>query len=81
MRNLLRKELETIKAPGNWEHVTGQIGMFSFTGLTVAQSDSMVNKHHIYMTKKAEYQYADSPVLIFHMWLDVSKMSLKIIDS
>ena len=51
MRNLLRKELETIKAPGSWEHVTRQIGMFSFTGLTGAQSDLMVNKHHIYMTK------------------------------
>ena len=33
MRTLLRKELESIKAPGTWDHVTTQIGMFSFTGL------------------------------------------------
>ena len=51
MRNLLRKELESIDAPGDWSHVTTQIGMFSFTGLSPAQSDLMVKKHHIYMTK------------------------------
>ena len=51
MRILLRKELENIKAPGTWDHVTTQIGMFSFTGLTVKQSEAMVDKHHIYMTK------------------------------
>jgi aspartate aminotransferase len=33
MRKLLRKELVSIKAPGTWDHVTNQIGMFSFTGL------------------------------------------------
>ena len=51
MRKLLRKELESIKAPGTWDHVTTQIGMFSFTGLNAKQSEAMVNKHHIYMTK------------------------------
>jgi len=25
--------------------------MFSFTGLSAKQSEAMVNKHHIYMTK------------------------------
>ena len=51
MRNLLRKELESNDAPGDRSHVTTQIGMFSFTGLSPAQSDLMVKKHHIYMTK------------------------------
>jgi len=36
MRNLLRSNLEELGTPGTWNHVTDQIGMFSFTGLTVA---------------------------------------------
>lgn len=33
MRKSLRTELETLGTPGTWNHVTNQIGMFSFTGL------------------------------------------------
>ncbi len=33
MRTLLKKELLAINTPGNWDHITNQIGMFSFTGL------------------------------------------------
>ena len=51
MRTLLRKNLEDVGAPGSWNHVTEQIGMFSFTGLSLKQSETMVSKHHIYMTK------------------------------
>ena len=51
MRHLLKACLEKVGAKGNWDHVINQIGMFSFTGLTPAQSDAMVKKHHIYMTK------------------------------
>ena len=50
MRSLLRQNLEKIGAPGNWEHITNQIGMFSFTGLTKEQSERMISKHHIYLT-------------------------------
>lgn len=51
MRNLLKANLIKCGAKGNWDHVTNQIGMFSFTGLSVKQSEAMVSKHHIYMTK------------------------------
>ena len=51
MRQLLKANLEKVGAKGNWDHVVNQIGMFSFTGLTPAQSETMVKKHHIYMTK------------------------------
>lgn len=49
MRNLLRSHLERLGAKGTWEHITNQIGMFSFTGLTAPQSKAMVSKHHVYM--------------------------------
>jgi aspartate aminotransferase len=32
--------------------------MFSFTGLTTAQSEAMVNKHHVYMTKNGRISVA-----------------------
>ena len=51
MRAALRGSLEKQGVPGDWSHITTQIGMFSFTGLTVKQSETMVSKHSIYMTK------------------------------
>lgn len=51
MRSALRSAIERKGVKGDWSHITTQIGMFSFTGLTVKQSDTMVKKHSIYMTK------------------------------
>lgn len=34
MRQALYNELTKLKTPGTWEHITSQIGMFSYTGLT-----------------------------------------------
>merc|ERR1711957_270500 len=53
MRLALRASLEKIQTPGDWSHITTQIGMFSFAGLTLKQSVAMVEKHHVYMTKNA----------------------------
>lgn len=33
MRKGLREALEKLGTPGSWEHITSQIGMFSYTGL------------------------------------------------
>ncbi|VEN57843.1 unnamed protein product [Callosobruchus maculatus] len=51
MRQLLRDNLERLGTPGDWRHITQQIGMFSYTGLNVLQSENMVKKHHVYMLK------------------------------
>ena len=58
MREALRKHLEDMGTPGTWNHVTDQIGMFSFTGLSEAQSTAMIEKHHIYMTKNGRVSIA-----------------------
>jgi aspartate aminotransferase len=34
MRQKLKDELVALGTPGTWDHITQQIGMFSFTGLT-----------------------------------------------
>lgn len=51
MRNALRAALEKSGVKGDWSHITKQIGMFSFTGLTENQVEQMIKKHSIYMTK------------------------------
>ncbi|XP_026686773.1 aspartate aminotransferase, cytoplasmic-like [Diaphorina citri] len=33
MRRGLRERLEKLNTPGTWNHITEQIGMFSYTGL------------------------------------------------
>jgi aspartate/tyrosine/aromatic aminotransferase len=58
MRAALRSELEQIGTPGNWNHITSQIGMFSFTGLSPEQSTAMLEKHHIYMLKNGRISMA-----------------------
>jgi len=49
MRKELYDELVSLGTPGSWGHITSQIGMFSFTGLSPEQSKAMVEKHHVYM--------------------------------
>ncbi|KAK9870697.1 hypothetical protein WA026_008269 [Henosepilachna vigintioctopunctata] len=58
MRKELRGALERFQAPGSWDHITTQIGMFSYTGLNEAQSEYMVKKHHIYMLKSGRISMA-----------------------
>ena len=61
MRFALRESIEAAQAKYNaehpdkpltnqWNHVTDQQGMFSFTGLNQTQVEYMVNKHHIFLT-------------------------------
>lgn len=44
MRKILFDELQRLKTPGNWDHVIKQIGMFSYLGLTQAQSKQLQDK-------------------------------------
>jgi aspartate/tyrosine/aromatic aminotransferase len=50
MRDLLKGALIKNNTKGNWDHITTQIGMFSFLGLSPKQCAEMIGKHHIYMT-------------------------------
>lgn len=58
MRTALRAALEKNGAKGTWDHITTQIGMFSFTGLTAKQCEQMIKKHHIYLTKNGRISIA-----------------------
>ncbi|KAL6698264.1 aspartate aminotransferase [Trichoderma pleuroticola] len=58
MRKALRSKLEELETPGTWNHITDQIGMFSFTGLSEPQVQKLREEYHIYMTKNGRISMA-----------------------
>uniref|UniRef100_A0A4D5R9V9 Aspartate aminotransferase n=1 Tax=Scolopendra viridis TaxID=118503 RepID=A0A4D5R9V9_SCOVI len=51
MRQMLRDKLVALQTPGTWDHITQQIGMFSYTGLSPLQVEYLTKEHHIYLLK------------------------------
>lgn len=58
VRDLLRKGLESKRTPGTWNHITDQIGMFSYTGLTPSMCEELISKHHVYLLKSGRISLA-----------------------
>merc|ERR1719498_216865 len=58
MRRRLRQRLEEIGTPGTWNHITDQIGMFSYTGLNAAQCKILTEKYHIYLVSNGRISMA-----------------------
>lgn len=59
MRKGLRENLEKLNGKeGSWKHITDQIGMFSFTGLTEKQVLKVREDAHVYMTKNGRISMA-----------------------
>ncbi|XP_056442161.1 aspartate aminotransferase, cytoplasmic-like [Gadus chalcogrammus] len=49
MRDQLKAKLQALGTPGTWDHITQQIGMFSFTGLNSKQVEYMIKEKHVYL--------------------------------
>ncbi|OAL36695.1 hypothetical protein AYO20_04027 [Fonsecaea nubica] len=58
MRALLKKNLESLGSKHNWDHITNQIGMFAYTGLTAEQMDKLAKEHSVYATKDGRISVA-----------------------
>lgn len=74
VRSLLRKGLEEKGTPGTWNHITDQIGMFSYTGLTEQQCERLIGEHHIYLLKSGRISLAglnkgDMGILRLHVFV------------
>ena len=50
MRQGLVQKLKDLGNEHDWSHVTSQIGMFAYTGLSKDQVNTLREDHHIYMT-------------------------------
>ncbi|KAL7273586.1 Aspartate aminotransferase, cytoplasmic, partial [Rhizina undulata] len=58
MRTALYNKLVELGTPGDWSHITKQIGMFSFTGLTEKQVLKLREEAHVYLTKNGRISMA-----------------------
>jgi len=58
MRTLLRKGVEGAGSTKSWNHITDQIGMFAFTGLTVEQVGRMTSEFSVYLTNDGRISMA-----------------------
>jgi len=51
MRDQLRNNLKKEGSAKDWAHITDQIGMFCFTGMTPQQVEKLMKEHSVYLTK------------------------------
>jgi len=58
MRTALREELTKVGSTRDWSHITSQIGMFCYTGLSKEQVAALTSDHHIYLTKEGRISMA-----------------------
>jgi len=58
MRQALVNELKALKTPGDWSHITNQIGMFAYTGLNEPQVERLIGEFHIYLLKSGRISMA-----------------------
>ena len=58
MRQALVENLKKAGSTRDWSHITSQIGMFAYTGLTKAQVERCIKEYHIYLTMNGRISIA-----------------------
>ncbi|KAK4196991.1 putative aspartate aminotransferase mitochondrial precursor [Triangularia verruculosa] len=58
MRALLKENLEKLGSKHDWSHITSQIGMFAYTGLSPEQMDALAKEHSVYATRDGRISVA-----------------------
>ncbi|CAJ0905631.1 3213_t:CDS:10 [Entrophospora sp. SA101] len=58
MRKRLYEKLIELNTPGTWNHITDQIGMFSYTGLKAQHVKMLKEKYHIYLVDNGRISMA-----------------------
>jgi len=58
VRDLLRANLTKEGSTRDWTHITDQIGMFCFTGMTAPQVERLAKEFSIYLTKDGRISMA-----------------------
>mmetsp|Transcript_28653 Transcript_28653/g.36929 ORF Transcript_28653/g.36929 Transcript_28653/m.36929 type:complete len:133 (-) Transcript_28653:48-446(-) len=61
IRAMREKLVETLKGVGSthdWSHVTEQIGMFAFTGMSSDMCDELTSKYSIFLTRDGRISLA-----------------------
>ena len=58
MRTQLKAKVLANGSKKNWDHITNQIGMFCYTGLTPEQVERITKEFHVYLTKDGRISMA-----------------------
>ncbi|KAJ6260289.1 hypothetical protein Dda_4514 [Drechslerella dactyloides] len=58
MRKSLKGALEKLGSQKDWSHITSQIGMFTYTGLTPEQVDRLAKEYSVYGTRDGRMSVA-----------------------
>jgi len=58
MRAGLRQKIEALGTPGDWSHITSQIGMFSYVGLSPEQCVWLQQQRSLYLLKSSRVSMA-----------------------
>jgi aspartate aminotransferase len=58
MRALLKDNLEKLGSKHDWSHITNQIGMFAYTGLTDKEMTRLAEEFSVYATKDGRISVA-----------------------
>lgn len=79
--NGMRAELKSLLVDdlgnkNNWDHITNQIGMFAFLGISPQQVEKLINEHHVYLTKDGRISVAGiTPHNIKHLAESLHKVT------
>jgi len=55
---LKNKLVNDLGSKNNWDHITNQIGMFAFLGISPEQVEKLKKDHHVYLTKDGRISVA-----------------------
>lgn len=58
MRTLLKSELVKAGSSHDWGHITDQIGMFAFTGMSADMCDELTDEYKIFLTRDGRVSMA-----------------------
>lgn len=58
IRSKILAKLKQLNTPGNWDFICAQTGLFWYSGLSEAQVDELINKHHIYLPGNGRFNVA-----------------------
>lgn len=58
MRDLLYSTLEQIGSTHDWSHITQQIGMFAYTGMSAEMCDRLTEEYSIFLTRDGRVSLA-----------------------
>lgn len=58
MRAVLKENLEKLGSKHDWSHITSQIGMFAYTGLSPEEMDRLAKEFSVYATRDGRISVA-----------------------